>query len=306
MKILSRYSVAALFFTIFIGGCKYNPGPSPGSITVVRPALNDTIVGGTKNYQITWAGSNINSQKSFDYSLDNGTTWKTIGSMTSDAFLYDWNVPDTFATQAIVRITDKNNVVGKSGVFVLKSSGPGKTIPAKPGSTFIFKNDQTDTSGRVIDSTVYYSKDSIAETGVFYAGKTNVTHIISVDPVTGLAYYDSYINFETNGDISVYVGSNGGFGGVTLPPWRTYPIQSHVTLGAKVGDTTITFPGIPLPIPIKVYDSLFYVNNSIFSVGTINIPVFNSLEVVTINATVIIAPITSRTLRLISFAPSLG
>src|SRR5579864_3618890 len=49
----------------------------PG-ITIIKPALGDTIKGGLQNYQITWTGTGIASKKIFAYSLDNGVTWKTI------------------------------------------------------------------------------------------------------------------------------------------------------------------------------------------------------------------------------------
>jgi hypothetical protein len=183
------------------------------------------------------------------------------------------------------------------------STGPGKTIPAKPGSTYTFKHVGTDTTGKPIDSTAYYSRDSVVATGLDTLGKTNVTHFVTVDTLYGFPYNNTYINFEPDGDISLY-STTGGLGGVTLPNWRTYPMQSHSTIGMKIGDTTVIFPGIPLPIPIKVFDSIFYVNNSTYSVG--NIPVFNSKDVLTINATVLFAPVIFVTTRHISFAPSLG
>jgi hypothetical protein len=91
-------------------------------LVVVRPALGEIITGGTKNYQITWTGSSLTAQKTFEYSLDGGQTWKPIGTITADVFAFSWNVPDTSSTTALVRITDKNGVTGTSGLFTIKST----------------------------------------------------------------------------------------------------------------------------------------------------------------------------------------
>jgi hypothetical protein len=105
------------------------------NITVTHPAQGDTIKGGTQNYQITWTGSGIASKKIFEYSLDNGVSWKTIDTFTSDLFSHNWNVPDTVASKAIIRITDGNNLVGLSGIFTISSSKlPGGITIIKPAS----------------------------------------------------------------------------------------------------------------------------------------------------------------------------
>jgi hypothetical protein len=91
-------------------------------IIVVRPATDEIIIGGTKSYQITWTGSGIATQKTFELSLDGGLTWKMIGTFSTDAFVYNWNVPDTSSTQAVIRITDQNGTTGSSGFFTIKSS----------------------------------------------------------------------------------------------------------------------------------------------------------------------------------------
>ena len=100
--------------------------PNPDSLIVVHPALAEIITGGTPSYQIIWTGTGIASQKIFEFSLDNGLTWKTIDTISADIFAHSWNVPDTASTLAIIRITDKNGITGKSGVFTIKSSKPNQ------------------------------------------------------------------------------------------------------------------------------------------------------------------------------------
>lgn len=97
---------------------------APNSLVVVRPALGDTIAGGTQNYQITWTGTGLTQQKTFELSLDSGLTWTMIGTVTNDSMTYAWNVPDTNSSRAIVRITDQNGVTGRSGVFSIVKSAP--------------------------------------------------------------------------------------------------------------------------------------------------------------------------------------
>ncbi len=91
------------------------------TLVVVRPALGDTVIGGTQNYRIEFIGVNITQLKGFEYSLDSGMTWIPIGVVRSDSSYYLWNVPATPSTRALVRITDSNGVMGTSGIFVIKS-----------------------------------------------------------------------------------------------------------------------------------------------------------------------------------------
>ncbi|MFI5264533.1 MAG: T9SS type A sorting domain-containing protein, partial [Candidatus Kapaibacterium sp.] len=103
-------------------------------IIVIRPAPGEIIIGGTKFYQISWTGSGIATQKTFALSLDGGLTWNTIGTFSTDAFTYNWNVPDTASTVAVIRITDANGNSGKSGFFTIQSSqsGSGSIVVTHP------------------------------------------------------------------------------------------------------------------------------------------------------------------------------
>jgi hypothetical protein len=95
-------------------------GTGPGNkITVLKPAQGDSLMSGAKNYQITWSGTGINSQKIFEYSLNNGLTWVMIDTITADVFNHNWSVPDTQATGVLLRITDGNKLVGTSGAFTI-------------------------------------------------------------------------------------------------------------------------------------------------------------------------------------------
>src|ERR1051325_7299082 len=82
---------------------------------------------------------------------------------------------------------------------------PGKTIAAKPGSTYIYLNTPIDTNGHEIPDSSYTTVDSVAEYNTSYSGKTNVSLITSRNLKTGLVT-QSYYNFEANGDISEFAG----------------------------------------------------------------------------------------------------
>lgn len=97
-------------------------------LMVVKPMAGDTLRGGMLNYQITWKGAGITRTKVLEYSLDNGLTWKLIDTLKSDAMSYSWNVPDTSSKNALVRVTDQNNLRGVSGVFVISARAPGNSI----------------------------------------------------------------------------------------------------------------------------------------------------------------------------------
>ncbi len=56
---------------------------------------------------ITWDASTVASNVKIEYSLNNGTTWNTITSSTTNSGTYPWTLPQTVTTtQALVRITN--------------------------------------------------------------------------------------------------------------------------------------------------------------------------------------------------------
>lgn len=104
------------------------------SIVVIRPSLNESIVGGTQNYQITWTGSGIHNEKSFQYSLDGGATWRAIGQADNAAMRFSWNLPDSATTSGLIRIIDKNGLTGTSGRFNILSSTTPSIVITNPSS----------------------------------------------------------------------------------------------------------------------------------------------------------------------------
>jgi hypothetical protein len=141
--------------------------PNQGSIVVLTPAAGEMLTGKTKNYQITWTGSNIGLTKTFDLSLDGGLIWTMIGTITSDAFSYNWDVPDTASTQAVIRISDNNGTIGKSGIFAIKHGKPniGSIVVINPAMSETIVGGMTNYQinftavGTTLQKTLEYSLD---------------------------------------------------------------------------------------------------------------------------------------------------
>lgn len=116
-------SVLLIFLSIALPGCSNNSGTTittkPSAITVVTPGTNEIITGGTTSYNITWTGTGITTQKTLEYSLNNGSNWILIVVLTADVNTYSWSVPAVASTSAVIRITDKNGLTGSSGIFTI-------------------------------------------------------------------------------------------------------------------------------------------------------------------------------------------
>ncbi len=139
---------------------------SPG-IVVTRPVVGEVIMGGTQNYQITWTGNGIATHKTFEYSLDGGQTWKTIGTIDADVFNYSWNVPDTNSTGgAVVRITDQNGLSGRSGFFTITSTHSPVIVVVRPAENETI-------AGGTKDYQIVFSGEGIAPQKTFEYSKDN-------------------------------------------------------------------------------------------------------------------------------------
>lgn len=97
---------------------------TPGLLTVIEPALGDTVMAGTSSQQILFSGKNIISGVyQFYYSLNAGQSWTYIGPLGNlEATEYKgWNVPDTASNTCLIRIlsTSDTSIKGISGLFTI-------------------------------------------------------------------------------------------------------------------------------------------------------------------------------------------
>jgi hypothetical protein len=73
-------------------------------IKILTPAGDETFGIGHKN-QITWNSNNV-QYVDIDYSVDNGATWVPVTASYPSNGVYDWTVPNTPSSQALVMITN--------------------------------------------------------------------------------------------------------------------------------------------------------------------------------------------------------
>ncbi|MCP4712562.1 MAG: hypothetical protein GY869_28385, partial [Planctomycetes bacterium] len=75
---------------------------SGASITVTSPNGGEILAAGP-NHEVTWTTTGTIDNVFIQYSIDNGTTWKTITLSTVNDGTYDWTVPDTASNNCLVR-----------------------------------------------------------------------------------------------------------------------------------------------------------------------------------------------------------
>ena len=79
--------------------------PPPQSITLLQPNGGETLeAGGT--FEIRWNASASISNVKLELTTDNGASFTTIVSSTTNDGSYTWSVPDVSSTQARMRISD--------------------------------------------------------------------------------------------------------------------------------------------------------------------------------------------------------
>jgi len=191
-------------------------------------------------------------------------------------------------------------VLAISAVFLASCS---KTSPAKSesvnsiqpnaGSSFTFDQYYTDTTtGQPIAATRDTTTETIVQTGLTYLGRTNVSKV-----VTGTKHGNdtSYINFESNGDLSITAPAIGR--------WVTMPTGSKSTM-TMTTDTTMTYGTVTMGL--KMVSTTTFVGDESMTVKGHSVSVtklLQSSDITMINSGV---PSTSTMTIFFYYAPSLG
>jgi hypothetical protein len=178
-------------------------------------------------------------------------------------------------------------------------SSPGSSAFTQPkaGSSFTFDEYQTDTTtGQPVLGTRDTSVQTFIQTGISYMGKTNVSKIISVSNMT---QDTTYLNYEANGDLSVW----GSSGLSSTMSWLILPTGSK-TSNSITSDTTVTILGIPTET--KTVFTLAYVDDETMTVKGQSISVTKLKEMITLTITTAGVPATQTQSSFAYFAPSLG
>lgn len=111
-------------------------------------------------------------------------------------------------------------------------------VAPKQGSTYTYAMYETDSTNKKVpgsDQTVVYT---VVATNLSLGGKSNVLLFVSdrSEPDSGYVYY------ESNGDVSIYQGSDEG--GMEVFSWIKLPFVSRSTINVTLIDTTINEGGI--------------------------------------------------------------
>ncbi|MFI5201116.1 MAG: arylsulfotransferase family protein, partial [Candidatus Kapaibacterium sp.] len=94
-----------------------------GRLTVTSPRANDSLlVGTTQAIAFSANGPVSESSITLEFSTDNMLTWNPITTL-SNKTSYNWLIPETPSTTAVVRVTNAKGVTGVSGMFSILDSG---------------------------------------------------------------------------------------------------------------------------------------------------------------------------------------
>ncbi len=175
--------------------------------------------------------------------------------------------------------------------------GSSSFVQPKAGSSFTYDEYATDTTtAQPVPGSRDTSVQTIVQTGMTYNGKTNVTKIISV---TSGNNDTSYINFESNGDLSVYIN------GLSIPQkWFTFPTGSKSTNSVTLSDTTQDVFGVS--IETKVVLTASFVDNETMTVKGQFLSVTKIKQAFTITITTAGVPNIQSQNSFLYFAPSIG
>jgi len=112
-------------------------------------------------------------------------------------------------------------------------------VQPKTGSTFTQEEFRTDTTtGAPIPSTRETFTYTLSRTGISFFGKSNVSELTNVEPTDTSTIY---FNYESNGDVSMFVHTSETDG-----EWLLLPISSKTTSTVTVMDTTIDVFGLQM------------------------------------------------------------
>ena len=119
------------------------PDQSNSVFTISNPVVTVVSPNGGENWlvnsshQITWSETNLSaSSYSIQYSIDGGTTWTNITSVSGSTTSYPWAVPNTPTTQALVKIIgydSAGNAVPDQSNSVFTISNPVVTVVSPNG-----------------------------------------------------------------------------------------------------------------------------------------------------------------------------
>ncbi len=106
-------------------------------IKIIKMNGNDTLIASNK-YPIVWQSEGTISNVNIEYSTNNGSTWNTIVTSTTNDGSYVWTVPSTPSSNYLLKITNSSDVTSydiSDATFIVLSPALNLLSP-KGGETF--------------------------------------------------------------------------------------------------------------------------------------------------------------------------
>ncbi|BDS11782.1 T9SS type A sorting domain-containing protein [Aureispira anguillae] len=150
----------------FNNTCRSDVSDANFTVTQPTPVLTAPNWGTLRpgcNYNITWNQATFSTSIKLEYSLDNGSSWNTIATV-SNTGSYSWVVPSTASTQCLVRASHYND----PSVFDVSNSNftiipPVEVTTSNGGDTLYGCNNYViswDKSNCLSNWNIYYSTDN--------------------------------------------------------------------------------------------------------------------------------------------------
>ncbi|MCB0760400.1 MAG: exo-alpha-sialidase [Flavobacteriales bacterium] len=137
-------------------------------LVVTSPNGGEVWEGGT-THAITWVQNGTSYYYVLEYSLDGGNTWNTINSyLYNTSGSYNWNVPNTPSTAALVRVSDYNapcKTDKSNTVFEISPATPVITVtsPSNNQTRYVGENATVSWNSQYVVSNqvqIEYSSDN--------------------------------------------------------------------------------------------------------------------------------------------------
>jgi hypothetical protein len=142
----NRKSLNNTAFTV----ANFRQQSSTSTITITSPNGGENWLAGSIQ-DITWVSAGFNGNVKIEYSINNGTSWATITSSTSNTGTYAWTIPAVSSSLCLVRVQAADVGIPSDvsdAVFFIYQSGSSPVIhlnQTRLDFTAIIKGSQTGT-----------------------------------------------------------------------------------------------------------------------------------------------------------------
>jgi hypothetical protein len=237
-------------YTLTVTGAAVPTGPQDFSLTWIidQPYIEVTYPNGPESFNpgsqeiVTWDNAGITGNQTVEYSLDNGSTWNTIGTVAAATTRLSWSLPSANTSTARVRVT--------SGTLSDMSDGPFKILGtvagfASTGGTSCNSGEINFTWNAVTNATHY---------DIFRVDNATGTFVTQVSNITGTTYTATGLTPGSSYWFTI-VAKNNSVGSVSE---RVFAINVTAssgggglgTVGSITGQTLIC--GTPSGVPYSI------------------------------------------------------